>query len=75
MIEADMPLGEVLKEHRREHGLSLRAFSQVAGISHSEVLRIEKGLRTAPSLHTLIQLADAMKRPLEELLSLIKDGE
>lgn len=69
-----MTLGELLKEHRCAHGLSLRAFSQKAGISHSEVLRIEKGLRAAPSLHTLIRLADAMGTPLEELLALVHEG-
>lgn len=69
-----MTLGDLVKEYRRAHGLSLRAFSQKAGISHSEVLRIEKGLRAAPSLHTLIRLADAMGTPLEELLALIHEG-
>ena len=70
-----MTLGELLKEHRHAHGLSLRAFSQKAGISHSEVLRIEKGLRATPSLHILIRLAPAMDTTLEELLTLMHRGE
>ena len=69
-----MTLGDLVKEHRRENGLSLRAFSQTAGISHSEVLRIEKGLRATPSLHILSRLAAAMETPLEELLALVHEG-
>ena len=67
-----MTLGDLVKEYRDAHGLSLRAFSQKAEISHSEVLRIEKGMRATPSLHTLIRLADAMGTPLDEILSLIQ---
>jgi len=70
-----MTLGELVKEHRCAHGLSLRAFSRKAEISHSEVLRIEKGLRATPSVHILIRLADAMEKPLEELLAIIHEGE
>ena len=70
-----MTLGDLVKEYRRAHGLSLRAFSQKAGISHSEVLRIEKGLRATPSLHILIRLAAATDTTLEELLTLIHKGE
>ena len=69
-----MTLGDLVKEYRRAHGLSLRAFSQKAGISHSEVLRIEKGLRATPSLHILIRLAAATETPLEELLALVNEG-
>ena len=70
-----MTLGDLVKEYRGAHGLSLRAFSQKAGISHSEVLRIEKGLRATPSLHILIRLAAATDTTLEELLTLIHKGE
>ena len=70
-----MTLGELVKEHRRENGLSLRAFSRKAEISHSEVLRIEKGLRATPSVHILMRLAAAMEKPPEELLAILHEGE
>lgn len=69
-----MKLGELVKEYRGAHGLSLRAFSRKAEISHSEVMRIEKGLRATPSLHVMMRLAKAMETSLEELLALVHEG-
>ena len=54
MTEAIRMLGDMLKKHRHANALSIRAFSQKAGIRHSEVLHIEKGVRAAPPL-TLIR--------------------
>lgn len=69
-----MKLGELVKEYRGAHGLSLRAFSRKAEISHSEVMRIEKGLRATPSLYVMMRLATAMETSLEELLALVHEG-
>ena len=63
-------VGEVIKERRMAKGMSKRALAEKAGISHSEVHRIENGERQNPSMPMLIALADALGIPQDDILML-----
>lgn len=71
-------VGKVIKERRLAKGMSKRALAEKAGISHSEVHRIENGERQNPSVPMLIALADALGIPQDDILMLAgykTDGE
>lgn len=61
-------LGEMIKDRRLSKGWSKRALAEKAGISHSEVHRIETGERTNPSVPVLNALAEALGIPKDDLL-------
>jgi transcriptional regulator with XRE-family HTH domain len=61
-------LGELIKERRLAKNLSKRALAEKAGISHTEVHRIENGERKNPSIPVLNSLADALGISKETLL-------
>lgn len=51
----DLPdtLAEFVTNERKKQNLSLRGCAALIGISHTELSRIERGLRACPSLVTL----------------------
>ena len=53
--------GAVLRRLREGRGLSLREVSQLAGLDHAYVHRLETGEKEAPSDETLIRLFKALK--------------
>lgn len=61
-------LGEFIKERRKIKELSKRALARKAGISHTEVHRIENGERQNPSIPVLTALADNLGVAREEML-------
>lgn len=63
-----MTLGEFIKKRRADLGISRNLLATKAGISHTEVHRIETNERKQPSLKVLCALADALYVPQEELL-------
>ncbi len=63
-----MTLGEYIKNKRTELGMSRNLLASKAGISHTEVQRIETSERKMPSLKVLCSLADALNIPQEEML-------
>ena len=63
-----MTLGEFIKTRRTELGMSRNQLGIKAGISHTEVHRIETGERRQPSLKVLCALADALGVPQEDFL-------
>ena len=63
-----MTLGELMKNRRNELDMSRNQLANKAGISHTEVHRIETGERKQPSLKVLCAIADALNMPQEELL-------
>ena len=52
--------GHMLKDKRLEKGMSLRYLSQLSGVSHTEISKIEKGERENPNRNVLIKLANAL---------------
>jgi HTH-type transcriptional regulator, competence development regulator len=63
-----MTLGEYIRQRRLDLGISRHRLALDAGISHTEVHRIETGERKQPSLKVLCSIADALTVPQEELL-------
>jgi len=66
--EEGVNLGERIRAHREEKGLSLKELAQRAGISYSYLCEIEKGL-VLPSVRSLRKIASGLKAPLKDLMS------
>ena len=70
-------LGELIKNYRKEQGLSLRDFEASCGISHSYIAKLEKGIdrRTGnpiePTLDLVEKIARAMGLSLDSILRAI----
>ena len=62
-------LGTYIKEKRTEKGLSIRRLAELAAISHTEVKRIEDGLRKQTSPQVLRSIASALGVPYEDLMA------
>ena len=56
-----MELSSYLKSQREAKGLSVRSLAEKAGISHTEIMRIEDGTRKQPSPLKLRAIADALE--------------
>lgn len=59
-------IGEVTKKYREKHGISLRKFSELCGISKTYLYQLEcgkkgKGDYPSPSLAVVMAISDAMK--------------
>jgi len=73
---SDYLLGEVVRNYRQENHLSLRAFGEMCGISHTTIDCIEKGYdpRTGKRVNitniTFSKLADVLKIPVSVLVDL-----
>ena len=63
-----MTIGEFIKENRTKLNMSRNALATKAGISHTEIMRIETNQRKLPSLKVLCSIADALNVPQEEML-------
>lgn len=72
-----MTLGEIIKKYRKEHGLSMDAFSKRSGISKSYISILEKnqhpktGKPITPSVDSIKQAAIGMNMNFDELFSII----
>lgn len=63
-----LELGQFIKEKRETSGLSLKALGDIAGISDSEIHKIENGTRKNPSWENLCKIATALgSHPFEIL--------
>lgn len=63
-----MELGELIRELRKKRGFTQRQLAQLAGISNTEVKRIEDGKRKQPSQEILKKLAKPLGISYEEIL-------
>ena len=74
-----MKLGDIIKKYREDHGLSLRAFSDLSGVSNSYLSMLESGKHPrsgrpiVPTLTKLNQLADAMGLRVDDLIQEMDD--
>ena len=74
-----MKLGDIIKKYREDHGLSLRAFSDLSGVSNSYLSMLESGNHPrsgrpiVPTLTKLNQLADAMGLRVDDLIQEMDD--
>lgn len=60
--------GEYLKQLRERNGLTINQLAALAGISGSQISRIENGVRGVPKPATLRKIAEATDVTYEELL-------
>jgi transcriptional regulator with XRE-family HTH domain len=67
----DLPetLGEYVRQKREAAGLSQRGLAQEAGVSFSNISRLESGFHTTPTPGLLKNIADVLDIDLAELLS------
>lgn len=74
-----MTLGEIIKEYRNTHGMSMDAFSEKSGISKAYISLLEKnrhpktGKPIAPSIQSIKQAAEGMGMDFNYLFGLL-DG-
>lgn len=70
-----MTLGEMIKQYRKEHSLSMEAFAKKSGISKAYISLLEKnrhpttGRPISPSLDTIKQAAAGMQRDVDEVFA------
>jgi len=63
-----MELSKLVKMRRQERGYSVRRLAEAAGISHTEIIRIEDGSRKQPSPGNLKLIAEALGIDFEEMM-------
>ena len=73
-----MQLGELIVKYRKDHDMSLRAFSRAAGLSATYVSMLEKGMNgrgsvPTPSIDTYRAVATAMGMSVDELVRTVDD--
>lgn len=62
-------LGDYVKMIRTGKEFSMRKLSEMSGISHTEIKRIEDGTRKQPSPQVLRAIAAALNTPYEDLMA------
>lgn len=62
-------LGEYVRQKRNEAGFSQRQLAQEAGVSFSNISRLESGFHTSPTPGLLKNVADVLDVDLAEMLS------
>lgn len=67
-VDKTSKMGSFIREKREELGLSRNALATAAGISHTELRRIETGERKEPSGSILKALATALNIPEDKML-------
>lgn len=76
-----MLLGDIIKQYREEHQMSLQDFADLIGTSRSYIHMLEKNVNPStkkpisPSIETLKSLANAMNMDLEILLKQLNDEQ
>lgn len=76
-----MLLGDIIKQYREEHKMSLQDFANLIGTSRSYIHMLEKNVNPStnkpisPSIETLKLLANAMNMDLEFLLKQLNSNQ
>ena len=61
-------LASFIKLKREERSMSVRGLAEKAGISHTEIKRIEDGVRKQPSPKIIKALAEALTVPYNDIM-------
>ncbi|WP_374706215.1 helix-turn-helix domain-containing protein [Paenibacillus sp. J23TS9] len=67
MVENEF--GMMMKQLREQQGLTINQLAEAAGISNSQISRMENGVRGIPKATTIRKLADALDASYGELMS------
>ena len=76
-----MTLGDIVKNYRAEHGLSLREFSRISGVSNGYISMLEKNEHPktkkpiVPSIEKMRCIANAMGMSFDSLLDMIDSDQ
>jgi FMN phosphatase YigB (HAD superfamily)/DNA-binding XRE family transcriptional regulator len=68
-------LGVKIGDARRTAGLTQQQLCQKSGLSYSTLAKIERGAIKAPSIFTIVQIAEALETPLDSLLGTMTGRE
>ena len=63
-----LKLAKIIKERRKEFGLSTRKLGEVIGISHSEISRFENGLKPNFYFIPFVKMCEELDLDIRELL-------
>lgn len=74
-----MKLGEFITQYREEHGLSIRAFADLTGISVQQISNIEKGIGNngkpmTSTMKTYKKIAEAIGMSETDFLNMLNDN-
>ena len=74
-----MTLGEFIKKYREEHGLSVRYFASLSGISPQQIINIEKGIGNdgkpmTSTMKTYKKIAKAVNMDEKDFMNLLNDN-
>lgn len=74
-----MTLGEFIKKYREEHGLSVRYFASLSGISPQQIINIEKGVGNdgkpmTSTMKTYQKIARAVQMDEKDFMNLLNDN-
>lgn len=61
-------LYKTIKELRKKNGWSQQRLAEEAKLSYNAVTKIEQGCATHPRIQTIVQIADAFKISVDELI-------
>lgn len=76
-----MKLGEVIKQYRAVHNMSLRAFAKLCNLSNGYLSLLESGKNPktgealSPTVETLGKIANGMGISLDDLFDMLSDEE
>lgn len=76
-----MTLGDIVKNYRADHGLSLREFSRISGVSNGYISMLEKNEHPktkkpiVPSIEKMRCIANAMGMSFDSLLDMIDSDQ
>ena len=63
--------GKVMRQHRREQGLSQEKLAEISGLDRTYVSKLERGIHQ-PSLTALLKLAAAMRVSAAEMVETVR---
>lgn len=74
-----MTLSEFIRQYREEHGMSIRAFAAMAGMSPQQISNIEKGVGNngkpmTSTMSTYKKIADAVGMSEQDFLNMLNDN-
>ena len=74
MRRLDSSFGKVVRERRKQLGISQEALSFRSGVHRTFISEIERGLKS-PTLHTVFALAEALQIQASALIRLTEQAE
>ena len=74
-----MTLAEFIKQYRTEHGMSIRSFAAMVGMSPQSILNIERGIGSdgkpmTSTMKTYAKIANAIGMTEKDFLNLLNDN-